>query len=248
MAQRDEIVRFLAELLSVRDFEDECVNGLQVEGKREVRNIALGVSVSVRLFEAALAQGADMVVVHHGLFWKSDSQPFALRGVMRKRLGLLLGADVSLLAYHLPLDAHPEVGNNAQLLARLGLSRKQAVYVGYLGSLPEPLSLDAFVDRVNTQIGAQAQVFPYGPDHVQQVAVVSGGASPEYHMALGAGADTFLAGDIRENIVRELEEAGINYINAGHYNTERFGIQALGERVRDTFDVGVEFIDVPNPV
>lgn len=248
MAYRDDIVRFVAELLSVQDFEDECINGLQVEGKPQVSKIALGVSASVRLFQAALDCSADLVMVHHGLFWKSDPRPFALRGVMRKRLGLLLGADVSLLAYHLPLDAHPEVGNNAQLLARLGLTRKQPVYVGYLGSLPEPLALDVFVDRVNALVGAQAQVFPYGPDRVQQVAVVSGGASPEYFMAVDAGADTFLAGDIRENIVRELEEAGINYINAGHYNTERFGIQALGARVRDTFDVEVEFIDVPNPV
>ena len=248
MAYRDDIVRFVAELLSVQGFDDECVNGLQVEGKPQVSKIALGVSASARLFEGALDYGADLILVHHGLFWKSDPRPFALRGVMRKRLALLLGADVSLLAYHLPLDAHPEVGNNAQLLARLGLSRKQAVYVGYLGSLPEPLALDAFVDRVNALIGAQAQVFPYGPDRVQHVAVVSGGASPEYFMAVDAGADTFLAGDIRENIVRELEEARINYINAGHYNTEQFGIQALGARVRDTFDVEVEFIDVPNPV
>lgn len=246
--KRNILLQLLADYLSVADFDDYCVNGLQVEGKSEIGRIALGVSVSQRLFQTAAEWNADALLVHHGLFWTSDLYPFALRGIQRDRVAILLQHNINLLGYHLPLDAHPEVGNNAQLLRILSLTNRASVDVGFLGELEPTMPLKAFVQRVNERLQTHAFVLPYGSETVRSVAVISGGSSPKYIKAIEVGADTFVGGDIRESVVREIEEMRLNYINAGHYPTERLGVQALGKKLEKEFGVETRFIEIHNPV
>lgn len=248
MALKKEILEFCATTLGVADFDDFCVNGLQVDGKDEVKKIVLGVSVSERFLTEAINAEADMILVHHGLFWKNSPNPMHITGLFYRRLKILMENNVSLAGFHLPLDAHSDLGNNAQIIQKLGMTLGAAVEVGYMGHLPQKEPFDVFVSRVNELLETSAQVFPYGPAEVKDVLVLSGGSSGAYPMALAHGADTFLCGDVRENFVREFEEVGLNFINAGHYNTEKLGIQALGQLLENTFEVGVEFIDIPNPV
>ena len=245
---RDTLVQFLARYLSIAEFGDDCVNGLQVEGTRTIERVALGVSVSQRLFKAAAEWKADALLVHHGLFWTSDPYPFTLGGIQRNRVALLLRHDINLLGYHLPLDAHPEVGNNAQLLKILGIRSRARVDVGFLGELDPAMSLETFVQRVDGRLNTQSLVFPYGSPLVRSVAVISGASSREYMQAIEGGADTFVGGDIRESVVREIEETHLNYIHAGHYATERLGVQALGSKLEQEFDLETNFIEIPNPV
>ena len=248
MAKRDEIVQYINNLLNINEFEDLSVNGLQVEGKEEIQKIGLGVSVSERLFHAALQENADMIIVHHGAFWKNAPSPYILTGIHRKRMALLLKNDINLVAYHLPLDTHPEIGNNAQIMERLHIEPIQPVEVGFLGQLRAPLKLEKFIDIVNKELQTTCQIFPFGPPEVHRVLVNSGGSSRFYELALKNNADTFLGGDMRENIVRELEEVGLNFVHAGHYNTEKFGIQALGKKLEQQFKLKCVFVDIPNPV
>lgn len=248
MVHRIEILKFINQLLTPENFDDYCVNGLQVEGQAEIRKIALGVSASERLFQQAILVGADMVIVHHGLFWKNSPHPMHLTGIYYNRVRLLIQNEINLLGYHLPLDAHPEVGNNAQICKRLNLQIIEPVDVGFLGEYASEQPFSKFIETVEELL----QTFPfslnYGPAIVKKVLVISGGSSFEYLKAVEKGADTFLAGDIRENLVREIEESRLNFINAGHYNTEKLGIQALGEKLAAQFSIPCEFIDVPNPV
>ncbi len=248
MVQRNVIIKYVDELLHISEFDDFCVNGMQVEGKDEISKIVLGVSVSKRFFELAIENDADLIIVHHGLFWKNDPSPARLTGIQRERVALLIKNDINLLGYHLPLDAHPELGNNAQIMKRLELDTIAPVDVGFLGKLSNPLPITEFSNLVNGRLETSAQIFPYGPKTVHRVFVMSGGSSRYYDMAAAMGADTFIGGDIKENIVRDLEEVGLNFIHAGHYNTEKFGIQALGQAISDQFNIPCHFIDVPNPV
>lgn len=248
MVQRDEIIRYLNELLKINEFDDLSMNGLQVAGKEQVARVVLGVSISERLFRAALAEQADMIIVHHGAFWKNVPAPYVLTGLHGRRMSLLIKNDVNLAAYHLPLDAHPELGNNAQLVKRLGLAMVKPVEIGFLGQFSAPVPRQQFVATIDDQLQTTSQVFPFGAAEVRRVLVLSGGSSLYYRLALDNGADTFVGGDIREHLVRELEEVGLNFINAGHYNTEKLGVQALGENLSDQFHLECHFIDIPNPV
>ena len=248
MVKRDEIIEYINDFLSTSEFDDLSVNGLQVEGKTEIEKIVLGVSVSERLFQAAVQQKADMVIVHHGAFWKNAPAPYILTGMHRNRMALLIKNDINLAAYHLPLDAHSEIGNNAQIMKRLNIEPIKPVEVGFLGRLNEPVPLEVFAETVNKELQTISQVFPFGPQHVQRVLVMSGSSSRYYQLALDNDVDTFLGGDMRENVVRELEEVGLNFIHAGHYNTEKFGVQALGEKLNLQFNLYCKFIDIPNPV
>ena len=248
MASKNEIIEFCNTTLSVADFDDFCVNGLQVDGKADVRKIVLGVSSSERFFSEAVNAGADMILVHHGLFWKNSPHPMHITGLFYRRLKLLMANNVSLAGYHLPLDAHSELGNNAGLIRKLGMTLGAPVEVGYMGHLPQKEPFDLFVSRVNEILGTSAQVFPYGSADVQDILVISGSSSAAYPMALENGADTFLCGDVQENFVREFEEVGLNFINAGHYNTEKLGVQNLGKLIEKKFDIEVEFVDIPNNI
>jgi dinuclear metal center YbgI/SA1388 family protein len=252
--RRQELVDYLAHLLEVDKFRDYCVNGLQVEGREEIHRIVTGVSASRRLFAEAIKRKADAVIVHHGLFWKSDPDPFYLAGLQAARVRDLLINDISLLGYHLPLDSHPTLGNNAQIAKRLGMEVEKRVDVndwpnaGYVCKLPEPVRRDVFVEKVDGKLDAEARVFPYGLDKVERVMVISGGSSDFYRLALGNQCDTFLGGDIREGVVRLLEEGQLNFVAAGHYNTEKWGIIALGNHLVEKLKLEVQWVDVPNPV
>ncbi len=246
--KRDALIRHLNELLAISEFQDYCVNGLQVEGKPEVKKVAGGVSVSQELFRQALSWGADLILVHHGLFWKSDPHPFYLRGVRRARLALLIKNDLNLAAYHLPLDAHPTFGNNIQILNRLGLRAVEPLEVGFIGAFDAPLGRELFLARVKEKLHSEALPFFYGKQELKTILVISGASSAAFEEAAARGVDAFLGGDIREENVRGIEEVGLNYIAAGHYNTERFGVQALLSHLEEKFELETHFFEIPNPV
>jgi len=248
MPNRDQIIQYIQQLLTPEVFEDYCVNGLQVQGKAEIKKIVLGVSVSERLFKQAVAARADMIIVHHGLFWKNAPNPMQISGALYHRLRILIQNEINLLGYHLPLDAHPEIGNNAQIVEKLGLNLEKPVDVGFLANFTQPIPFDSFKKAVEQKLETSTFALNYGAKQVQKVLVISGGSSPGFMQAIEHGADTFLAGDIRENVVRTIEELGLNFINAGHYNTEKFGVQALGKRLEKQFSIDCEFIDIPNPI
>ena len=248
MPSKSEIIEYINKLLNIAEFDDYSVNGLQVEGKEQISKIILGVSCSERLFTEAVKRNADMILVHHGLFWKKTSTPFTLTGFTRNRIALLIENNINLAAYHLPLDAHPEIGNNAQILKRLKLKPIKPIEVGFLGKLEAPVPIDNFIKLVNKQLQTDSELFLFGSKKVSQVLVISGSSAIAYPLALKIFADTFIAGNIKESLVRELEEVKLNLINAGHYNTEKFGVQALGKVLERQFELTCEFVDIPNPV
>jgi dinuclear metal center YbgI/SA1388 family protein len=252
LAQRDAILDDLAVYLDVDHFPDYGPQGLQVEGRSEVRHVVTGVSACVALFEKAAELQAEMVLVHHGLFW--DRDPRILVGGGKRRVKLLLKHDITLAGYHLCLDAHLEVGNNALAARRLGLSdiepwaEHDGRAIGVRGRWPRGVEAAAAIDQVNTLYETEALVFPYGPDVVRTVGVVSGGAQRDVRQAIADGLDLFVTGEVSEFVMHEAREAGIHFVAAGHYNTERLGIRAVGDRVADLFDVRHTFVDLPNPV
>jgi len=244
---RNEIVKFCEEYLKTKDFEDFCHNGLQVEGVSEVNKIVTGVSLSKKLIEEAVAKKAAMIIVHHGIFNNQIGTPVIVKGVFRNRLKMLLENDINLCGFHLPLDAHPEIGNNISLSRLLGLKNIKPLYVGFFGEVDD-LDVNEFIGKVEEKVETKTFSILAGSEIVKKVGIISGGSSPYYQKALEQGVDTFICGDMRENIVREAEEAEINIINAGHYNTEKLGIKNLGEIISEKFDIEVEFVDVPNEI
>ena len=251
---RKELIDYLATLLETDKFKDYCVNGLQVEGKDEINRIVTGVSVSRRLFAEAIAKNADAVIVHHGLFWNGDADPFRLNGIMAARVRDLMTHDINLFGFHLPLDIHPTLGNNAQIAQKLGMEVMDRVDIeewekaGFVCQLSEPVARDVFLSKVDQELDAQAQLFPYGAGTVHRVLVLSGGSSKYYRVAVENDCDSFLGGDIHESVVRSAEEAGLNFVSGGHYNTEKWGIIALGDHLKEKFGLDVQWVDIPNPV
>lgn len=245
---RDKIVKFCEEYLEVDKFSDYCKNGLQLEGRADVGKIITGVSFSMQLIDAAIERNADMIMVHHGLFDGYIKHPISIKGLTKERLKKMLANDISLLGFHLPLDAHPIIGNNASICRILGVSHLEKHDVGFVGELERELGFEEFVELVNQKLETNSYKINAGTSVVKKVAVVSGSASVHYQEAVDLGADTFLTGDVKEQIVREVEEVGLNFINAGHYNTEKLGIKNLGELVAEKFKVEVEFVDVPNRI
>jgi dinuclear metal center YbgI/SA1388 family protein len=252
MARRDEIVAFLDEHLDAGGYPDALPVGLQVVGAPEVRRVATGVSASLELFERAADDGAQMLIVHHGLFWSSEPRRIGERE--RARLRCLFDHDLSLVAYHLALDAHPEVGNNALICRALGLIDPVGFGVhgdrtiGFLATADPPLPLAGLLDRVRAEINPEPLVFDAGPASIRRVAVISGAAAQDVLPAADAGADCFLTGEPREPVMAQAREAGIHFVAAGHYATEVFGVRALGELLAQRFEVEHAFIDVPNPI
>jgi dinuclear metal center YbgI/SA1388 family protein len=249
---RDALIRYLSDYLEVDKVRDSAPNGLQVEGRDAVRKIVTSVSASAALFEKCAALGADMIIVHHGLFWEGQSR--VLRGSLKQRVKPLLAHDITLLGYHLPLDRHHKLGNNVLAAKRLGLSaiRPFGLYhgktIGFCGKFKRPLSAKAFIERVNGLYGVKALVFPYGPSRVRTAGVISGGAAREVSEAIQAKLDAYVTGEACESIVQQCKEEGIHFISAGHYATERLGIRALGEHLAARFPVRVEYLDFPVPV
>lgn len=244
-----ELDHYTRQLLDVSRFRDYCPNGLQVQGRAEVRKIVTGVTASLALLEAAVAEGADAILVHHGYFWKNEDAPIV--GVKRTRIKLLLDHDLSLFGFHLPLDAHPELGNNAQLGRRLGFEVE--AWVGEqgliaIGRLAAPMTLAGLERRVADVLG-RAPLVVGDPDHtVARIAWCSGGAQGHFEEAASHGVDAYLTGEASEHNVHYARESGVGFIAAGHHATERYGIQALGEHLAAQFGLAHRFIDIPNPV
>ena len=249
--KRNELTNYLNTYLRIEEFKDYSTNGLQVEGKDEIRKIVTGVSANVELFEKAIELKADAIIVHHGIIW--DFEHPVYQGSYKKRIKLLLENDINLYGYHLPLDAHKEVGNNARLAQILGLKNIEPFgeyneqLIGFKGEYKLKQAEIVF-DLVKKEINANAIIFPYGPDKINTVGVVSGGAQKEVKQAVLEGLDLYLTGEVSEHILHYVKEEGIHFIAAGHYATERFGVLALGEHIKEKFELDVEFVDIPNPV
>jgi dinuclear metal center YbgI/SA1388 family protein len=247
VAARDEIVAFADELLDISSYPDYGPMGLQVVGAAEVEKIVCGVSASRELFERAAASNAQMVIVHHGLFWEKDTR--VIGPLMRGRLQALFEADLSLAAYHLALDAHPEIGNNANLARELGVEpMRRFTEWGFGGPLGEPASIADLSSRVQEVVGRMPLVFSYGPEQVKSLAIISGGAGRYVAEAIAEGYDCFLTGEADEPTKHTAKEAGIHFIAGGHYATETSGVQALAERIAEKFGLDWEFVDLPNPI
>ncbi|MDZ7270877.1 MAG: Nif3-like dinuclear metal center hexameric protein [candidate division KSB1 bacterium] len=247
MVARDRIVTYLNDLLQPQLFEDYGPQGLQVEGKAHVRKIVTGVSASLELFEQAHIRGADMVIVHHGLFWDRESR--VATGALKKRLTALLTNDISLVAYHLPLDAHPTFGNNAVAARALGiLDPQRFATVGWWGRLSEPLLARVLFNKIQILYDKTPLIFDYGPDSVETVGIVSGAGAHRLQEAVALGLDCFVTGEASEASMHLARESGLHFVAAGHYATERLGIKVLGEQLAQEFGIEVEFLDLPNPV
>ena len=247
MAELDELIRYLDELLDPAAFEDMGPNGLQVPGPRAVSRVVTGVTAQRELIDRAVAARAELVLVHHGLFW--NFAPVGLTPRLAERLRPLFRHDIALAAYHLPLDAHPEVGNNALLADALGAGGHVAFAgIGRGATFAEPLPAAELFERVAAATGREPLVFDAGPAAVRRVAIVSGGAASRLDQAAAEGYDAFVTGEPKENVMADAREAGIHFIAAGHYATETFGVRRLGDLLADRFGVEHVWIDIPNPV
>jgi dinuclear metal center YbgI/SA1388 family protein len=246
---RDELSDYIATLLQTGMFKDYCPNGLQVEGRAEVRRIATGVTASQQVLDEAIEWGADAILVHHGYFWRSEDATIV--GIRKKRIAQLLRNDISLLAYHLPLDAHAELGNNAQLGKLLGLvehGRFGEQNIAWLGTLERSQSLTQFASQLEHALLRKPQVIGDGVKLINKVAWCSGGAQNYFEAAIGLGVDAYITGEISEQNFHQSNETGVAFIAAGHHATERFGIQALGEHLSKRFGMEHRFFDQENPV
>lgn len=248
MANTAEIERYLSEALSVGQFKDYGPNGLQVEGRAEVRRLVTGVTASLAFIEAAIEARADALLVHHGLFWRG--QDGRLTGWMRRRLAPLFAHDVNLFAYHLPLDAHPEWGNNAGLGQRFGWRADRQFgeqQLGFCAPLPQSQALADLQGQMERELGRGVVAIPGDGRPLRRIAWCTGGAQGYFEAAIAAGADAFVTGEISEPQAHLARETGVAFIAAGHHATERYGVQLLGAHLASRFGLEHQFIDLPNP-
>ncbi len=252
MTALTELVEYCDRLLDAGTFQDYCPNGLQVEGRAEVGKIVTGVTASQALIDAAGQRRADLILVHHGFFWKGEDP--CLTGMKRRRISSLLASEISLLAYHLPLDAHPVLGNNAQLAQRLGLVEEgrfgdgRGPHLACHGTLEKPLSSEALAERIARVLGREPQCIRGSSGALQRIGWCTGAAQTYLEAAARCGLDAFISGEISEPSVHIAREYGIDYFAAGHHATERFGVQALGAHLSEEFGIEHIFIDIENPV
>jgi dinuclear metal center YbgI/SA1388 family protein len=247
--KREDLVEYLDGLLQPRNFHDYCPNGLQVEGRGEIRRIVAGVTASQALLDAAVASGADAVLVHHGYFWKGEDG--RVTGMRKKRLGTLLTHDINLLAYHLPLDAHSELGNNAQLASRLGWlpeGRFGDQSIAWFGRLPTVKSAAELSNELADLLGRQPQMIGDSSRQIHRIGWCSGGAQGYFEQAIALGLDAYVSGEISEQTVHLARESGAIYFAAGHHATERLGAQALAAHLAQQLGLDCEFVDIDNPV
>lgn len=252
MAQRDEIIAFCDELLGIEAFDDYCPNGLQVPGTDEVGVVATGVSANLATLRGGADAGAQLVLAHHGLFW--EFLPSALSPQMAARLRLLLEGEISLAGYHLPLDAHPQIGNNALMCRQLGFEPAEPFGevrgrpIGFVGRSEEGVEIGDLLGRLTGELGREPLAQGAGPERVHGLAVVTGAGAGTIHEAVRMGLDALLTGEPAEHAMADADEGGLHFLAAGHYATETLGIRRLGELVAERFGVRHVFIDVPNPV
>ena len=249
MAALLEVENYTAQLLEVSRFRDYCPNGLQVEGRAQIGRLVSGVTASLALLQAAIEDEADTILVHHGYFWRNEDARVV--GIKRKRLALLLEHGISLFAYHLPLDAHPTLGNNAQLAQQFGLEiegwfGEQNIAVH--GRLPDELSLAKLQGKIAASLQRMPLVIGDAAWPIRRVAWCSGAAQDYFALAIECGVDAYITGEISEQSVHLARESGVAFISAGHHATERYGVQALGEHLAGQFHLQHRFIDIDNPV
>jgi dinuclear metal center YbgI/SA1388 family protein len=246
MTTSTELDSFLSTLLQPERFKDFCPNGWQVEGTREIKKIVSGVTASLALIDAAIAADADAIFVHHGLFWRGETR---VTGWMRQRLGRLIEKNINLFAYHLPLDAHPALGNNAQLARVLELEatgRFGEQDIGWLGTTHAG-TLGALCEQVQTKLGRSTTAIGDAKRVVKNVAWCTGGAQGYFEAAIAAGADVYITGEISEPQAHSAREMGVAYIACGHHASERYGAPAVAAHAAEHFDLQHEFIDIDNP-
>ncbi len=244
--QLDELCHFCDDYLSINEYSDFCPNGLQIEGKGIINHLVTGVTASLELIDAAIEQNADAILVHHGYFWKGEEQP--LTGYKGKRIKALMQNDISLLAYHLPLDFHPTVGNNAQLGLRMGWLLTEQQEQLWIGEVAEPCSVDNVLEELGEKIDTNPLLIVGGDRPVHRIAWCTGAAQSYLEQAAEQGVDLYISGEISEQTVHVAREMGIHYIAAGHHATERYGVQALGELLANRFSIYHEYIEIENPV
>lgn len=245
----DDLRDYNASLLQTNLFKDYCPNGLQVEGRAQVRRIATAVTASQAVLDAAIAWGADAILVHHGYFWRNEEA--SIVGIRKKRIAKLLSSEVSLLAYHLPLDAHPELGNNAQLGKILGLTEQGRFgeqNIAWLGHLEQPQTLAQFAQQVEHGLQRTPQIIGDAEQRIQKLGWCTGGAQGYFEAAIAQGVDAYITGEISEQNFHLAHESGVAFIAAGHHATERYGIQALGAHLAEKFELEQHFFDQDNPV
>lgn len=251
MVQLKDLLNYSNNMLEIERFNDYCPNGLQVEGKTQVKKIISGVTASQALIDAAIKEKADALLVHHGYFWKGEDE--RITGIKYQRIRSLIESGISLLAYHLPLDAHPLYGNNAKLADMLDLeiagnfpSGSEAV--GMYGRLKTPMSAADFSQKISSKLDRQPLHIGENSQQIQSIAWCSGAAQGYIEAAAELGVDAYLTGEISEQTVHIARECGLHFYAAGHHATERYGVQALGEHLASHFEINHQFIDIPNPV
>ena len=246
-----ELERLLNEKLSTDRINDYAPNGLQVEGKTEIKKIITGVTASQALIDYAVAQQADALLVHHGYFWKSENP--CIRGMKGKRIKTLLVNDINLYGYHLPLDVHPELGNNAKLAQLLGISDLQplensSTSIPVWGMLKDPVTAEEFAHRIEQVLHRKPLICTEnGPHLIRKVGICTGGGQGYIDLAAAQGCDAFITGEVSEQTIHSAREQGIHFFAAGHHATERYGIKALGEWLAAEYGLDVEFKDIDNP-
>jgi len=250
MVKLTELTRYCDGLLEIDRFKDYCPNGLQVEGKPQIEHIVCGVTACQALIDAAIEQQADAILVHHGYFWRGEDARIV--GIKRQRIQALLTSATSLLAYHLPLDAHPVLGNNAQLADRLGLSvdgqfGPEQPAIGLYGHLDEVTLATDFLHTIEEKLNRTAIHIPGEVEKIQKVAWCTGGAQSYIQLAADLGVDAYISGEISEQTTHIARECGVHYFAAGHHATERYGVQALGTHLSEHFGIKSTFIDIDNP-
>ncbi|QJR82549.1 Nif3-like dinuclear metal center hexameric protein [Alteromonas pelagimontana] len=248
---RESLQKELDLLLKPSEVKDYCPNGLQVEGKSEIRHLVTGVTASQALIDAAIEQQADAILVHHGYFWKGESG--VITGMKRKRIAALLAHDINLFAYHLPIDIHPRFGNNAQLGALLGLEHVKTLAdvkpqgIVYSGELPTPISQAQLKERISNVLNRSPLVEGDRSRSIRTVAWCSGGGQGFIEQAAAAGMDAFISGEVSEQTIHIAREMDIHFFAAGHHATERYGVKAVGEYIAEKLKIDVRFIDIDNP-
>ena len=253
VATRDEVIAFCDDLLDIGSFGDYGPNGLQVPGSAEVDLVVTAVSAHLASISAAADLGAGLLIAHHGLFW--DFHPRALSEAMAARLKVALDSDLSVAGYHLPLDAHPEIGNNALLASDLGfepeagpIGEAKGRHIGMIGRSAEGVSAAELFSRVERTLDREPLVFAEGPEVVRSIGVVTGSGASEIHATIELGLDALITGEPAEHVMADAREGGVHFIAAGHYATEVAGVKALGDRVAEEFGIEHRFVDMPNPI
>lgn len=247
-----ELMTELNAQLKPEQFKDYCPNGLQVEGRSEVKKIISGVTACQALIDAAIANNADALLVHHGYFWRGEDQ--TVTGLKKSRIQKLLEHDVSLIAYHLPLDVHAEFGNNVQLAKLLDIEiesdmgKQNNHPIGLIGKLKEPLSFDQFAKLLTERLHREPLAVCGKTDQISTVAWCTGAAQAYIELAIDKGVDAYITGEVSEPTVHIARESGMHFYSAGHHATERYGVQALGNHLAQLFSIEHQYIDIDNPV